>query len=125
MGNYGLILNSLRTVIPFLTSNHLFYAVNCGEDYFPLKQNPDGTYAPMFLTPIDSPYLKEDKKKLLEPIISKIAHNMNVPKTTYNFDWSFSEEKMAEIFKSFQDHGSALIWSSETEPGSAKVKLTY
>jgi hypothetical protein len=124
-GNYGLIVKSLTGVIPFLTSNHLFYAENCGEDYFPLKLNPDGKYVPVLLFPKDSRYLKEDEKRRLEPIIQKATQNMNIPKTTFNFKWDFSDEKMAEVLKSFQDHGSALIWSSEKESGAAKVNLTY
>ncbi len=124
-GNHELIINSLLSAIPFLTSNHMFYAVNCGEDYFPLKLNPDGTYVPMLLFPKDSRYLKEEEKRRLEPIISKVAQNMNIPKMTFNFNWDFSDKRMAEILRSFQDHGSALIWSSETESGSAKVQMTY
>lgn len=125
MGKNALIINSLLGVIPFLTSNHLFYAVNCGEDYFPLKQNPDGTYVPMLLFPQDSRYLEEDEKKRLVPIIEKVTRNMNIPGMTVDFKWNFSEEKMTKILKCFQDHGSALIWSSETDTGSAKVDLTY
>jgi hypothetical protein len=124
MGSHRLIINSLLGVIPFLTTNHLFYAVNCGEDYFPLKQNPDGKYVPMLLFPTDSRYLKEDEKKRLSPIIDKVTQNMNISTMTFNFNWNFSDEKMARILKSFQDHGSAIIWSSETDSGSAKVELT-
>lgn len=124
MGNHALILNSLLSAIPFLTSNHLFYAVNCGEDYFPLKQNPDGTYVPMLLLPKDSRYLREDEKKRLEPIIKKVTQNMNIPEITFNFKWDFSDQKIAKILKCFQDHGSALIWSSESESGSAKVEMS-
>jgi len=124
-GNHELIINSLLSAIQFLTSNHMFYAVNCGEDYFPLKLNPDGTYVPMLLFPKDSRYLKEDEKKRLEPIIKKVTENMNISKMTFNFNWDFSDKKMAEILKCFQDHGSALIWSSESESGSAKVEMTY
>lgn len=124
-GNYDLIINSLLSAISFLTSNHLYYAVNCGEDYFPLKQNPDGRYTPYLLLPKDSLYLKEEGQKRLGPIIDKITQNMNIPKMTFNFSWDLSNEIIAKVLNDFQDHGSAIIWSSETEPASAKVTLTY
>jgi hypothetical protein len=122
---YELIANSLSSAISFMVSNHMFYAVNCGEDYFPLKMNPDGTYVPMLLLPKNSPYLEEDSKKRIEPIINKVTANMNIPKMTVNFNLSFSDEKMRKILESFREHGSASIWSSETGGGSATVSVTY
>jgi hypothetical protein len=122
---HQLIINSLLSAIPFLTSNHLFYAVNCGEDYFPLKPNPDGTYVPMLLLPKESRYLEEDHKKLLEPIIKKVTDNMNIPKMTVNFNLNFTDDAIAKMLKCFAERGSALIWSSESQPGTARVDLTY
>jgi hypothetical protein len=122
---YELILNSLLSAISFMTSNHMFLAVNCGEDYFPLKMNPDGSYVPMLLLPKDSQYLRENKKKQLEPIIKRVTDNMNISKMTFKFNLNFADDKMALILKSFQEHGSALVWSSETATGSAKVEMTY
>ena len=123
---YDLILNSLSSATSFMTSNHMFYAVNCGEDYFPLKMNPDNTYVPMLLLPRDSEYLQEAKKKELEPVIKKITDkHEHLQNDTFTFNLNFSEEKIRKVLKSFNEHGSAVMWSSEAASGSATVELTY
>jgi hypothetical protein len=48
--SYELIINSLLSTISYMTSNHLFYAANCGEDYFPVE-NIQGRYVPKLLLP--------------------------------------------------------------------------
>lgn len=121
---YESIITPLLSAISFITSNHLLYAVNCGEDYFPGEQS-DGKFTPKLLLPPGSPYLQANGKAQLEPIIKKIVENMSLPTMTFNFNLNFTREKIAKILESFRNHGSALIWSSEAEPGSAKVDLTY
>lgn len=121
---YESIITPLRSVISYITGNHLFYAVNCGEDYFPGELG-DGKFTPKLLLLPGSPFGQAPGKEQLEPIIKKILENMNMPSMKFHFDLSFSQEIIAKLLESFQAHGSALIWSSETEPGSAKVSLSY
>jgi hypothetical protein len=124
IATYESIITPLLAVIPYMTNNHLFFAVNCGEDYFPGELS-DGKFKPRLLLSPDSLYLQEDSDRRLAPVILKIIKNMNIPTLQVTFNLNFSQEKIAMILKSFQDHGSALIWSSESEAGSAKVDLTY
>jgi hypothetical protein len=121
---YEAIITQLNALIPYITNNHLYFAANCGEDYFPVELS-DGNFKPRLLLPPGSPYLQGDADRRLTPVILKITKNMNMPILQVSFNLNFSSDKIAKILKSFQDHGSALIWSSESEPGSARVDLTY
>jgi hypothetical protein len=124
IATYESIISPLLALILYITTNHLLFAANCGEDYFPGELS-DGKFKPRLLLAPGSPYLKEDADRRLSPVILKIINNMSIPTFQVNFNLNFSPEKIAKILKSFQDHGSALIWSSESEQGSARVDLTY
>jgi hypothetical protein len=96
----------------------MFFAVNCGEDYFPLKMNLNGSYVAMLLLP----YPQEDKKGQLEPIIKRVTDNMNISKMTIKFNLNFADDKMALILKSLQKHGSALAGVLRLFPVQQKWK---
>lgn len=122
---YESIINSLLSAISFIAGNHILYALNCGEDYFPLKMGPDGTPVPFLLLPKNSLFLAEYGKKQIEPIIKKVVANTNYSqKTTINFIVTITDEKMRKILECFREHASALIWSSEAASGSATVTVT-
>jgi hypothetical protein len=121
---YEAIIAQLTALIPYITNNHLFFAANCGEDYFPVEVS-DGKFKPRLLLAPGSLYLQKEADERLTPIILKITRNMNMPTFQVTFNLNFSSEKIAKILKSFQSHGSAVIWSSESESGSAKADMTY
>ena len=120
---YESIITPLLSTISYITGNHQFYAVNCGEDYFP-GELADGKFTPRLLLAPGSPYLQAGGNEQLEPVIRKIVRNMNMPTMTFNFNMTFSKEIVAKILEGFRNHGSALIWSTETEHGSARVDLS-
>jgi len=121
LDKYGEIVNILFELISYLTNNHMFLAANCDEDYFPIRMMPNGNYVPSLLLEHD---LSSEEKNLLEPIIRKITENMNIPEFRFNLNMNFSDEAIKRVLESFQDHASALIWSSERSASSATVIMT-
>jgi len=77
---YGAIMSDLRKFVTHLVNNHLLWAENCGEDYFPLEKQPDGDWAPaVYITQ----FFTEDQRKKVEPIISKIVANTYIINRIY------------------------------------------
>jgi hypothetical protein len=121
LDKYGEIASILFELISYLTNNHMFLAANCDEDYFPIRIMPNGNYVPSLLLEHD---LSPEEKNLLEPIVRKITENMNIPEFRFNLNLNFSDEAIKRVLESFQDHASALIWSSGRSESSAAVIVT-
>jgi len=69
---YSAIMSDIRKLIVYASNNHLLYAENCGEDYFPLERQTDGSWIPMLYT---TKSLTAEKQTMYESIVKKIVAN--------------------------------------------------
>lgn len=114
------IMTDLRLIIEHLTSNHLHWASNCGEDYFPLKKKSDGKYTPIIYLPYK---LEGPDKERFEHVVKKITDNMNIAKMQVSFDFNIKDEVMRKILEYIKSNQAATIWGPPSEITTSMVKV--
>jgi hypothetical protein len=117
---YSGVMSDLLKMIEHLTHNHLNWASNCGEDFFPLKWVSKGKYTPILYLPYKP---KGSDKELYGRIVNKIMSNMNIADKTYKFDINIPEKVMSKIFGCFAVNQVATIWAPTSSKSVTSVKI--
>jgi len=114
------IMTDLRLLIEYLTTNHLHWASNCGEDYFPLKRKAKGQFTPMIYL---SYKLEGSMKEQFEHVVKKITDNMNIAEIQVTFNFNLPDRVMRKILSCFKTNSAATIWAPPSEKTTSVVKV--
>jgi len=117
---YGNMMINAVLMVEHVTQNHLDWASNCGEDYFPLKWMGKGQYRPILYLPYK---LEGSDKEMHERIVSKIVSNMNIAEKTFKWDFNITGEVMEKIFACFAANQVATLWGPPKAVSSARVEV--
>jgi len=107
---YSEILSLTKRTCDYVINNHLLWALNCGEDYLPMKRNPDGEQ--VIEIHISKELSGEDNRRF-SAICQKVAKNTHFREPKLNVIFNFSPEKSQKILNCFKENQSATIWKSE------------
>jgi hypothetical protein len=107
---YSAIMSDIRKFVNHIVNNHLLWAENCGEDYFPIEKQVDGKLAPTIYT---TESLSQEFIKKLEPVIHKIMANIYTINRVFAFELNLKEKALERILKCMQSDQVATIFRSE------------
>lgn len=108
--HYGSILSDLRSLVRYIVNNQILWAINCGEDYFPMEKQPTGLWAPtVYITPNGSNIWKK-----CESIIPKITSNTYVIDSLLNFTLNLEGKALEKVVECLQHDRVATIWSPQS-----------
>ena len=107
-------------MINHVVFNHLDWASNCGEDYFPLKRKSDGRCIPYVFLPYK---LEDPDKERFESVVKKITDNMNVAEMQVGFNLNIKDEVMTKILECIKLKQVATIWGPPSQTTTSVVKI--
>jgi len=117
---YSRVISDLRLAIQYLANNHLDWAANCGEDYFPIQRTSDGKVMPLLYL---SQELEGMNKQRFEQIASRILSNMNVAETKIGFEFNMTNEVVSKLLACFGKNQVATIYGPPGGPSTSTVKV--
>jgi len=105
---YSGIMSDIRKMVTYIANNHLLWAENCGEDYFPLERQPDGKWVPTIYA---TKSLTQEQQTTYESIIQKITANMYyVANRLFNFQLNLKDKSLKMILECLQRDQVATIF---------------
>lgn len=103
---YGAIISDLRKFVSHIVNNHLLWAENCGEDYFPLERQLDGRWVPTVYTKS----VTYEKSNEVHAAIGKIVANTYVIDRILNFDLNIKDKALKRILECLHRDQVATIF---------------
>ena len=110
--HYSSILSDLRMLVKYIVNNQILWAINCGEDYFPMEKQLNGVWAPTI-------YVTSDILKKCELVIPKITKNTYVVDSLLDFRFTLKGKALEKVVQCLQRDNVVTIWS----PNMAKSKI--
>jgi hypothetical protein len=108
--HYSSILSDLRNLVRYVVNNRILWAINCGEDYFPMEKQPNGLWAPTVYTIHNGSNIW----KKCESIIPKITSNTHVIDSILNFTLDLKGKALENVVECLQHDSVATIWSPQS-----------
>lgn len=94
---YSAIMADIKKFVTHIINNHLLWAENCGEDYFPLEKQPNGKWTPTVYT---TKVWTEEQQKKTESVITKIMANTYIINRILNFELNLKERALSRLKRS-------------------------
>jgi len=108
--HYSSILSDLRDLARYIVNNQILWAINCGEDYFPMEKQPTGLWTPTVYTTSNGSSIWEK----CESIIPKITSNTYVIDSLLNFTLNLKGKALGNVVECLQHDKVATIWSPQS-----------
>jgi len=105
--HYSSILSDLRNLARYIINNQILWAINCGEDYFPMEKQPTGLWTPTVYTTPNGSSLWEK----CESIIPKITSNTYVIDSLLDFTLNLKGKALENVAECLKQEKVATIWS--------------
>jgi len=104
---YSGIMSDIRKMVTHIANNHLLWAENCGEDYFPLERQTDGKWVPTIYA---TKSLTHEQQIIYESVIEKITANMYHVDRLFDFELNLKDKSLKMISEYLQRDQVATIF---------------